>query len=300
MNTFKYNFTKPDRLDNAILKLDKTLYRNLVKKLILSKNVFVNHKLVTKPSKKVYFEDLISVYFQKNLQLKQTKITPTKMNLDVVYEDDDFLAINKDYGIVVHPSCGHKEDSLLNGVVYYLIQKLNTDKFFVCPVNRIDKETSGIVIFSKNYSAHVALSKLFKSRQVKKSYLALVSNLYTGPSLITSYITKDPILRRYKSVKPDKNKSQYAETKVILKDYFDDLNFSLLELIPVTGRTHQLRVHLSEIGYPIVGDVLYGGVTYKRMMLHSWKITFQIFNKFIKLNASYKNFKFSKIQHSLH
>lgn len=288
MNTFKYNFTKPDRLDNAILKLDKTLYRNLVKKLILSKNVFVNHKLVTKPSKKVYFEDLISVYFQKNLQLKQTKITPTKMNLDVVYEDDDFLAINKDYGIVVHPSCGHKEDSLLNGVVYYLIQKLNTDKFFVCPVNRIDKETSGIVIFSKNYSAHVALSKLFKSRQVKKSYLALVSNLYTGPSLITSYITKDPILRRYKSVKPDKNKSQYAETKVILKDYFDDLNFSLLELIPVTGRTHQLRVHLSEIGYPIVGDVLYGGITYKRMMLHSWKITFQIFNKFIELKDSYK------------
>lgn len=276
------NLRKRTRLDSYIGIVYPTLSRSTVKKLILSKVVKVNGEF-TKFNKILVEGDIIS--FDENA-LKEyiqstsiTEITPVKMDLDIIFENDDIIVLNKDEGTVVHPSYNHLDDTLMNGLVYY-VQNSSNPFSRIRPVNRLDKETSGVILFSKNLESHNFYSRQFKKREVTKEYLAVVkgdfSDLLLGRASVkvNGYIAKSPEGFKYR-ISMDSIKGEYAETDIYMQKllYKDDLTFTQLRVVPHTGRTHQIRVHLNSLGYPIVGDALYNGMPFKRVMLHSHSLT---------------------------
>lgn len=276
---------KGKRLDLFLASRFPEITRTTSKKIILGGLVKLNDKKA-RPSMKIFpgdevFIDLGNIKgFIESKELSSIK--PVKMDLKIIFEDADTLIIDKPTGLVVHPVYMHNEDTLLNGVTYYILN--STDPFVrIRPVNRLDKETSGLILFSKNLDAHNFYSRQFKKREVEKIYLALVkgdfkSYLYDkGQSTVSvkSYISKDPINRVYMNV--DSKDSDYAETEFSLEKLLPE--FSLVRANPKTGRTHQIRVHLSSIGFPIVGDTPYGGMPFDRLMLHSWRLNLVLFAK---------------------
>lgn len=272
------NLRKRTRLDSYIGIVYPTLSRSTVKKLILSKVVKVNGEF-TKFNKILVEGDLISfdeAALKEYIQSTSiTEITPTKMELDIIFENEDVIVLNKDEGVVVHPSYNHAEDTLMNGLVYY-IQNSKEPFSRIRPVNRLDKETSGVILFSKNLESHNYYSRQFKKRSVVKEYLAVVkgdfSEVLRGRNNIkvSGYISKSPEGFTYR-VSIDSIRGEYAETDIYLKKVVskDDIIFSYLRVIPHTGRTHQIRVHLNSLGFPIVGDTVYNGMPFKRVLLHS-------------------------------
>ena len=272
------NLKKRTRLDSYIGMVYPTLSRSTVKKLILSKVVKVNNEF-TKFNKILVEGDLI-MFDEQALQnyISQTTITeiePVKIPLDIIFEDEDIIVLNKDEGVVVHPSYNHLNDTLMNGLIYH-IQNSKSPFARIRPVNRLDKETSGIILFSKNLESHNFYSRQFKKREVTKEYLAVVKGdfkeeLRSGNyAKVSGFIGKSPEGFRYR-VATDSLKNEYAETDIYFKTYLykDEYQFSHLKVIPHTGRTHQIRVHLASLGYPIVGDTLYNGMPYSRVLLHS-------------------------------
>lgn len=275
------NLRKRTRLDSYIGIVYPTLSRSTVKKLILSKVVKVNgeftkfNKILVEGDLISFNEDALKEYIQST---SITEITPTKMELDVIFENEDLIVLNKDEGVVVHPSYNHTEDTLMNGLVYY-IQNSKEPFSRIRPVNRLDKETSGVILFSKNLESHNFYSRQFKKRSVTKEYLAVVkgdfSEVLRGRNSIkvSGYISKSPAGFIYR-VSIDSLRGEYAETDIFLQKVVsrDDITFSYLKVIPHTGRTHQIRVHLNSLGFPIVGDTVYNGMPFKRVLLHSHKL----------------------------
>lgn len=194
---------------------------------------------------------------------KTTNIKPIKMELDIVYEDDDLLIVNKPYGLVTHPTLKKVDMTLANGIVYYLNI---VPRFY----NRLDMDTTGLIIIAKNSFTQ---SFLQNYGNVKKKYLALVEGKFEGEKII-----EKPIYRPLNELKRIiDEKGQYAKTKVKLIEYNEEKNVSLVECELFTGRTHQIRVHLSSINHPIIGDKLYNlnnRFREKRQMLHAYSIEF--------------------------
>jgi len=272
------NLRKRTRLDSYIGIVYPTLSRSTVKKLILSSVVKVNG--VLPKFNKILVEGDIIDFDEEALKeyIKQTSITeiePVKLNLDILFEDEDIIVLNKDEGVVVHPSYNHLNDTLMNGLVYH-IQNSGNPFSRIRPVNRLDKETSGIILFSKNLESHNFYSRQFKKREVTKEYWAVVKGDFKyelgGRSSIkiSGFIGKSPEGFRYR-VATDSLKNEYAETDIFFQKNLekDEYEYSQLRVIPHTGRTHQIRVHLASLGYPIVGDTLYNGMPYSRVLLHS-------------------------------
>ncbi len=197
-------------------------------------------------------------------------IVPTKMDLDILYEDEGLLIVNKAPNTPVHPSLNHYEDSLSNGVKYYFDSIGLKRK--IRPINRLDKDTSGIVLFAKNEYIQERLIKQMKTNKFEKEYLALVDGI----------ITKDkqtiiaPIARKESSIieRCIKDDGDYAETDIELISTYE--NYSLIKCKLKTGRTHQIRVHTKYIGRPILGDTLYGSSSnlINRQALHAYKVKF--------------------------
>lgn len=194
---------------------------------------------------------------------KKTNIKPIKMNLDIVYEDDDLLILNKPYGIVIHPTLKKVDITLANGIVSYLNI---VPRFY----NRLDMDTTGLIIIAKNSYTQNFLQKY---GDVKKKYLAIVEGK------IIDQIIEKPIYRPQDELKRIiDEKGQYAKTKVKLIKYYENQDISLVECELFTGRTHQIRVHLSSVGHPIIGDKLYNeSIKYlsKRQMLHAYSLEFK-------------------------
>ena len=197
-------------------------------------------------------------------------IVPTKMDLDILYEDEGMLIINKGPNTPVHPSINHYEDSLSNGIKYYF----NTIglKRKIRPVNRLDKDTSGIVIFAKNEYVQECLVRQMKANTFEKEYLAIVDGIVTTPSqtIIAPIARKnDSIIERCVDESGD-----YAETIIELIQTYT--NYSLVKCTLKTGRTHQIRVHTKHINHPILGDTLYGKNSnlITRQALHAYRINF--------------------------
>lgn len=194
---------------------------------------------------------------------KETNIKPIKMKLDIVYEDQDLLIINKPYGLVTHPTLKKVDITLANGVVYYL----NTVPRFY---NRLDMDTTGLIIVAKNSYTQ---SFLQNYGNVRKKYLAIVEGKLEKETIIEKNIYRPE--NEIKRIIDEKG--QYAKTKVRPIEYNEKRDISLVECELFTGRTHQIRVHLSHIGHPILGDKLYSDKEnndVKRQMLHSYSLEF--------------------------
>lgn len=254
--------------------------------------VLVNNKKV-KNSSKVFNGDKIEfTYFQQDLE----KLDATDIPLNIIYEDDDIITINKDQGIIVHPGSGNFDSTLVNALAFYLgpayqeafiedltqeeeedddeVENYKLDILRPGIVHRLDKDTSGSMVVAKNKESYYDLVNQFKDRTTHKSYIAIAKGVFTKRrGRITTNIVRDPKDRKkFKSCSDDEGKN--AETTyVVLKQYE---GFALLRVNIHTGRTHQIRVHLSSINHPVLGDPIYSNPSKRfrnaTLMLHAIKL----------------------------
>ena len=240
-----------ERLDKAVVAIVPDLSRAVVQRLVKGGQVSVNGR-VSKPSYRVEVGDEVVVRVPAK---RPPQVLPEQVELDVIYEDEHLLMINKPSGMVVHPAQGHESGTLVNAVLGYLPQILDVggpERAGI--VHRLDKDTSGLIIVAKDETVRNALQRQFKRRQVKKTYLALVEG-HPEPRQgeIDAPIGRHKRQRKRMAIVRS-GRDAYTAYRVI--ETFD--NHSLVELQPETGRTHQIRVHLAWLGYPAVGDRVYG------------------------------------------
>lgn len=243
----------------SIIRNNLKISNRLLIKLKASNNIFVNGKAVP-INYKIHKNDLIEVQIEF---VEEDDILPQKMNLDILYEDEYILAINKMPGIVVHPSSYHLSDTIANGVKYYLNNKRK-----IRPINRLDRDTSGVVLFAKNEY----IQELFTTLDVSKEYIAIVDGFPNqAEGTINAKIARKEgsIIKRCVSETGQTAITHYKVIKTY--DAYSSLSVKL-----ETGRTHQIRVHMAYIGNPIVGDTMYGKETtvIDRQALHSYKTSF--------------------------
>lgn len=260
-----------ERIDKFLAQnLDKS--RSLVQKLIKDELVLVNGEVV-KTNYSVADGDEIDV---KQLDVvDNANIIPQPMDLDIVYEDEDLLVINKPSGLVVHPAPGHYQDTLVNGLLAYS-NKLSdiNGEFRPGIVHRIDKDTSGLLVVCKNNETHEALANQLSDKTLFRQYLAIVhGEIEEDEGEIIAPIGRDP-RDRVKMAVVAKN-SKEAQTNFKVLERYD--HYTLVSCNLLTGRTHQIRVHFYFINYPLVGDPLYGikpTIDTKGQALHAYKLGF--------------------------
>ncbi|KKI91518.1 hypothetical protein WQ54_14055 [Bacillus sp. SA1-12] len=198
-------------------------------------------------------------------------VIPEQHPIEVLYEDDHMLIVNKQAGIDTHPNAPGQTGTLANGIAYYY--QLNDEQLKVRHIHRLDKDTSGAIIFAKHDLSHTLLDKALEQRQIKRTYIAVAEGkLSQAKGTIDKPIGKDRHHATRRRISPT---GQKAITHFQVKQYIPDQQLSIVELRLDTGRTHQIRVHLSSIGHPIIGDVLYGAKKriLNRQALHAAKVT---------------------------
>lgn len=260
------------RIDKAIGMLDNTLSRVTIQRLIDEGNILVNEK-ETKASYKTKLGDKVTI--QKE-EPKKVDIIAQDIPIEVLYEDEDIIAVNKPKGMVVHPANGNPDGTLVNAIMNLCGDSLSGIGGEIRPgiIHRLDKDTSGVLIVAKNDMAHINISNQIKNRETKKVYIALVRGVIKeNEATINMPIGRSKKDRKKMAVTKD-GKEAVTHFRV-LKRYE---NFTLVEIKIDTGRTHQIRVHMSEIGYPIVGDYVYSNgknpFNVEGQMLHAKQIEF--------------------------
>ena len=247
------------RLDKCLTSKFKTFTRSRIKKIILSKNVKVNNKTTSSPSQKIKLNDFIEVSFNEN---KIDHIKPKQMDIDIVYEDEEIIIVNKPSGLIVHPGAGNKENTLVNGLLHLYKNNLSTLNGPVRPgiVHRIDKETSGLLVVAKNNFSHANLSKQFSDHSIKRKYLALLWGVIRPLNgKIVTLLSRSKKNRKLMSVSEISGKKAITNYKTLKVFYNKEIpKISLVECILETGRTHQIRVHFSYKGNSLIGDKTYG------------------------------------------
>lgn len=243
-----------ERIDKVLSVLDTEYTRSFVQKMLEEGNIKVNSNLV-KPSYKVKSGDKI---FVDSIEIKPIDVLPENIEVEIVYEDNDVIVVNKPKGMVVHPGNGNYEGTLVNALMYSHKDKLSAINGLVRPgiVHRIDKDTSGILVVAKNDKAHKMLSDDFKVHNITRKYIAIVKGVLDKDNLkIDLPIGRDQN-DRIKMAVTDKN-SRNAVTYIKVLERFKKTGYTLIEAILETGRTHQIRVHMSYIGHPLLGDQVY-------------------------------------------
>ena len=259
------------------IRLDKYLAENsehsraTILKMLEEGFILVNDKK-EKASYKVKENDIIEI---KDGFIKNTDVTATEMKLDIVYEDDDLMIVNKPSGLVVHPGSGNFDNTLVNGLMHYTnnLSDINGEERPGI-VHRIDKDTSGLLVVAKNNKTHAILTEYFKNhKNIRREYIALIcGNFPHDSATIDAPIGRDPKDRKKMAVVAENSKEAITNLKVI-KKYKD---YTLVSCVLETGRTHQIRVHLNYIGYPVYNDPVYNNKksTEFGQFLHSHKIDF--------------------------
>ena len=252
---------------NSILQNELKVSSRLLYKLIKLNKIELNHKPCD-TRKTGNLEDTITVNF--DYEEDNSNIVPTKMDLNIIFEDDWLLVVNKPAGIAIHPSVLHYSDSLCNGIRFYF-DKIGLKKK-IRPVNRLDLNTSGLVVFAKCEYIQECLINQMKNNQFKKEYLAVCDGIFNEKSGTINL----PIARKRNSI-IERCISENGQTAIthyeVLKEFN---NYSLVKCSLETGRTHQIRVHMSAIGHPLLGDSLYGSISdlINRQALHCYNLQF--------------------------
>ena len=246
------------RLDVFINKKDKSISRTRVKNLILKEKLKLNNIIVNSPSKKVCTGDKINLEIP---ELKEASLKPYDFKLEIIYEDDDLLIINKPAGIIMHPGAGNYDETIVNALVHYNKDSLSTigDEFRPGIVHRIDKDTSGLIVVAKNNESHENLSNQFSEHTITRVYQLLIwGKLRPSAGKIDTFITRSSKNRQMMEVSSSKGKRAITNYKTI--EIFENdktPTLSLVECKLETGRTHQIRVHMTHMGNSIMGDGKY-------------------------------------------
>ncbi len=262
------NLEKKERIDKYLNK-ETELSRSLISKMIKSGFILVNEEEI-KPNYMVKNNDVISI---DESFTEEVNIEKENIELDIVYEDEDLIVVNKPSGMVVHPGNGNKSGTLVNALMYHTnLSDLNGE---IRPgiVHRIDKDTSGLMIVAKTNKVHEILADMFQKKEVKREYIALLKGvLKEQTNTIDAPIGRDKIDRKKMTVTTDNSKSAITHMQV-LKRY---KNYTLVKCILETGRTHQIRVHAKYINHPIFNDPVYtnDSVTEFGQFLHSASLDF--------------------------
>ena len=262
-----------ERIDKYIAKCVPDLSRMMIQKLIEENQILVNRNPV-KTSYAIQKGDSITITIP---EAKETTLKPQDIPLDIVYEDNDILVVNKAKGMVVHPAAGNPEGTLVNAVMAHCKGNLSGIGGELRPgiVHRLDKDTSGLLIVAKNDKAHIQMSKQIQNREVKKIYIALVRGVIPENEATINMPIGRSMQDRKKMAVTKKGKEAITHFQVL--ERFD--KYTLLKVKIDTGRTHQIRVHMAEIGHPVVGDMLYSngknefGV--EGQMLHATSLDFK-------------------------
>ncbi len=257
------------RLDKVCSEIFSDYSRSQIKQLLDGGNITVNGK-TEKAKYKVKSGDLIRL---EEPETKTLELRPENIPLDIVYEDDDVIVINKPQGMVVHPAPGHDEHTLVNALLYHCPLSTINGTFRPGIVHRIDKDTSGLLMVAKNDKAHRSLAKQLKDKTNIREYVALVhGRIAEDEGTINAPIGRSLKDRKKQAVVKDgRNAVTHFE---VLKRYRD---YTLVKCILETGRTHQIRVHMKYIGHPLVGDPLYGPkktIKGNGQFLHAGKLGF--------------------------
>lgn len=260
------------RLDSYIVTEDKDLSRATIQRLSEEGNILVNGT-IKKNSYKVKTGDIIEINIP---EIKETKLEAQDIPIEIVYEDSDIIVVNKPKGLVVHPANGNPDGTLVNAIMNICKDSLSGIGGEKRPgiVHRLDKDTSGLLIIAKNDKAHINMSEQIKNRKVDKKYIALVRGVIKeNEATINMPIARSKKDRKKMAV--DKNGKEAITHFKVLKRYD---NYTLLEIKIDTGRTHQIRVHMSEIGHPVIGDEVYSNgkneFNVKGQMLHAKSLDF--------------------------
>jgi 23S rRNA pseudouridine1911/1915/1917 synthase len=292
----KLTIKKTDLVDKTSLRLDHFLVakfpqftRNYLQQVIKGGNVLVNDAKV-RASKKVKTGDRLAINFPKP---EKIDLKPEAIPLNVIFEDKNLLVINKPAGLVVHPGAGNHQGTLVNAILHHSprLKRIGA-KLRPGIVHRLDRDTSGVLVVAKNDSTFQELASQFKNHLVKKEYLALVyGKVKPKEGKIIAPIRRDYHNRKRMAISV---KGKEAETDYKVAKYFGN-QFTLVRVFPKTGRTHQIRVHLNSIGYPIVGDKVYrpkqnfvdqaGKLGLTRQFLHAEKISFRLNSKRLEFKA---------------
>lgn len=262
-----------DRIDKLLANRLDDFTRSAIAKLISENNVLVNDKIVSK-NYKCKTGDSIVVNVPDAVMLD---VIPQNIPLDIVYEDDDLLVVNKPKDMVVHPAAGNYTDTLVNALLYHCKDSLSGINGVIRPgiVHRIDKDTSGLLIVAKNDMAHLDLANQIKEHSFHRAYQAVVyGNIKEENGTVHQPIGRSPKDRKKMAV-VDKNSKDAITHYEVIRRYGD---FTHIRCILETGRTHQIRVHMSYIGHPLAGDSVYGPKkvisSLKGQCLHAGEIGF--------------------------
>jgi 23S rRNA pseudouridine1911/1915/1917 synthase len=259
------------RIDKFVSKWLPDISRSRIQNLITDQYILVNNNVI-KSNYKIKEHDVITMIIPKPVD---SEILPEDIPLDILYEDDDLLVVNKPKNMVVHPARGHYTNTLVNALMYHCKDNLSGINGELRPgiVHRIDKDTSGLMVVAKNNKAHQILSDMLSRHEIKRDYIAIVKGEFTSDTAtIDAPIGRDKINRKKMAVTADNSKDAITHVKV-LKKY---KGYTLVKCSLETGRTHQIRVHMAYIGFPIVNDPVYTNDTCTSFgqYLHSTSIDF--------------------------
>lgn len=262
------------RLDKFISSQIDEATRSYIEKLIDENYVLLNSKVCNKNGKKIKVGDKILVNIPED---EDVDILPENIELKIVFENDDFILINKKYDMVVHPAYGNYTGTLVNALMYYT-ENLSSVNGKIRPgiVHRLDKDTSGLILVAKNNNSHAKLATMFVDKTIHKTYLCIVKGNFSSENLqgrIENLIGRDIKDRKKMAIVEKNGKIAISNYKVIQQVE----GYSLVEVAIETGRTHQIRVHMKSINHPILGDTVYGSAdkNAKRQMLHAYKLDFK-------------------------
>lgn len=264
------------RLDRFLLKYFNNTTRSNIYKLIRKKVFKINGKRITNEEYFLQENDQLEIFLTDEsidaMMKPFVPVKPEKIGLDIIFEDDEILVLNKAKGVLTHPDKTEYRNTLATMVHFYL-RDLCTQTFKPAPVHRLDKNTSGVVIFAKTYEALKKYNALMRDRHVEKYYMCVVHGYLRKSGEVKGYLIKDEIQNKVRIVQHDSDEAKFCHSKYKPLQEFGE--YTLVEVELLTGRSHQIRASMQYIGHPIVGDLKYGGHRVDELnnqLLHSYKM----------------------------